>query len=464
MTDLFDKTSDMKEQPVLRFHEGTLVLEGWTGEKDPPFFDWDPRTKQWRTLAIHYQKILDIFSRNRFKFVDKACQFEPCDFKWNLEFDPFPFQKEAVDAWIRAGKRGSIVLPTGSGKSFVALDVMHRIQTSVLVVCPTLDLMFQWYDRITDAFAMETGLLGGGYHEIRSVTVTTYDSAYRHMDRYGNRFGLLIFDEIHHLPASSYRQIPELSLAPYRLGLTATYKRSDSRHVDLNHLVGEVVYQKEIRDMAGEFLADYEIHRIRIPLTEEEKSDYQQRNMTYSSYVRDQQVRFYGDKWKTFISQSGYSPDARKAMLARKAMRHIVFGAEKKLEILESLLKQHTHDRVIIFTEDNALVYKIAETYFIPALTHQTEKTERKEMLQAFREGRYRYLVTSKVLNEGVDVPEANVAIILSGSASATEYLQRLGRILRKKSKKTALLYEIVAEGTKETNISYRRRQSHADE
>lgn len=450
--------------PTIHFHEGTLILEHWQEEKEPPCFEWDVRTKQWRALAIQYPKIRDIFLKSHLNFEDQASAFLTCDFKWKLEFEPYPFQKEAVDAWIGTGKRGSIVLPTGSGKSFVALDIMHQTQISTLIVCPTLDLMFQWYDRITDTFGIEIGLLGGGYHEIQPVTVTTYDSAYRHMDQYGNRFGLLIFDEIHHLPAESYRQIPELSMASFRLGLTATYRRSDSRHVDLNHLVGPVVYEKDVREMSGEFLADYEIRRIRIPLTDEERSDYEQRNMTYSSYVRDQNIRFFGDRWQTFISQSGYNPEARKAMLARKEMRYIVFGAEKKLEVLESLLKQHSNDRILIFTQDNALVYKISETYLIPALTHQTDKTERKHILQSFREGRYRYLVTSKVLNEGVDVPEANVAIILSGSASEIEYSQRRGRILRKRGEKKAILYEIIAEGTRETNMSYRRRPDRADQ
>jgi superfamily II DNA or RNA helicase len=448
--------------PELHFHEGTLLLKNWTDDHAPPCFEWDNRSGAWRALAIQYSTVCRIFKQSSLVFKDAAARFEKMDIQWKLNYEPYPYQQEAVDAWIQAGMRGSILLPTGSGKTIVALHAIAQSKTSTLVVCPTLDLMHQWYDRIIDAFSIDVGLLGGGHHEILPFTVATYDSAYRHIDRYGNRFGLLIFDEIHHLPASGYRQIPELSIAPYRLGLTATYRRSDSRHVDLNHLVGNIVFEKTIKDMTGAFLADYEIHRIRIPLTESEKAQYEQSNTSYSGYVRDQQIRFYGEKWQKFIRQSGYSPEARRAMLARKAMQHIVFGAEKKLTALESLLKQHTNDRIIIFTQDNALVYKISTTYLIPALTHQTEKIERKEILQKFRTGAYRYLVTSKVLNEGVDVPEANVAIILGGSASTTEHLQRLGRILRKKSRKKALLYEIVTEGTRETNISYRRRQSDA--
>ena len=149
-------------------------------------------------------------------------------------------------------------------------------------------------------------------------------------------------------------------------------------------------------------------------------------------------------------------------MLARKEMRQILFGAEKKMEALESLQKLHHRDRMIVFTLSNDLVYAISRQYLIPAITHKTDTIERKAILDRFRQGHYRIIVTSKVLNEGVDVPEANVAVILGGTASPTEHLQRLGRILRKKSGKKVLLYEIVTGGTQETNISYRRRGTDA--
>ncbi|HDK36377.1 MAG TPA: ATP-dependent helicase, partial [Bacteroidetes bacterium] len=228
------------------------------------------------------------------------------------------------------------------------------------------------------------------------------------------------------------------------------------------HLVGPVVFEKKIKDLAGEHLSDYEIHRIRIPLTLREKKNYDSFHESYNRYVHEKGIKFYGKKWEDFIKECSYMPDARKALLARKGLRQILFNAEKKIEVLESLLKLHCRDRVIIFTEDNALVYTISRRYLIPALTHQTNTVERKAVLDRFRCGEYRFLVTSKVLNEGVDIPEANVAVILGGSASPTEHLQRLGRILRKKSGKKAILYEIISSGTQETNISYRRRGSDA--
>ena len=119
------------------------------------------------------------------------------------EHTPHPHQAEAFDAWQSNQYRGVVVLPTGSGKSLLALMGIAEVGRSTLVVAPTIDLMNQWYDLLKDAFSCDIGILGGGYHELEDLTVTTYDSAYMHMDRYGNRFGFLVFDEVHHLPGES---------------------------------------------------------------------------------------------------------------------------------------------------------------------------------------------------------------------------------------------------------------------
>jgi superfamily II DNA or RNA helicase len=381
---------------------------------------------------------------------------------WTEARPLYQYQLDAVNAWQNTSRRGTIILPTGTGKGLVGLSAISGTNISTLIVSPTLDLMNQWYGGIMDAFGVDVGILGGGFHEIRPITVTTYDSAYRHIDRYGNKFGLLIFDEIHHLPAPAYAQIPELSLAPYRLGLTATYRRTDAKHLQLTHLIEPVVYEKRIADLKGTHLSQYEIHRIYVPLAPEERSLYETHESIYRQYVRENKIRYFGNQWEHFLRKSAGDPKAREALLARMEMRRIVFGAKRKLETLESILKQHPKDRIIVFTQHNALVYEISRYFFIPAVTHQTDAVERKAVLDRFRKGAYRMLVTSKVLNEGVDVPDANVAIILGGSASPVEHLQRLGRILRKKSGKTAMLYEIVTEGTQEINVSYRRRESDA--
>lgn len=452
----------IKLQPELSFHQGTLLLKNFEYDFDPPCFLWDSRSRQWRAKAIYYDEIVQWLKSKEISFKDRATNITKLTLKLRMRLALRPYQKEAIQAWITAGGQGSVCLPTGSGKSWVALKIMEHVSKSTLVVLPTLDLMNQWYDLLCNAFGVEVGILGGGYHEIRDLTVTTYDSGYIHMDQYGNHFAFLIFDEVHHLPSATYSHIPEMSIAPYRLGLTATYERPDGLHGKLERLVGPKVYEKSIKDLEGEHLAEYETMKIAVDLTPKEKVRYEENQNIYDRYIRDKGIKFYGGDLKVFLQESAYDPKARKAFLARLEARRIIMSAERKLEVLESLLKLHHQDRILIFTISNELVYQISEEFLVPAITHHTKTVERKDILERFRTGKYRILVTSRVLNEGVDLPEANVAIILSGSASPVEHLQRLGRILRKGKNKQAALYELVTRGTKESQISYRRRRSDA--
>ena len=146
-------------------------------------------------------------------------------------------------------------------------------------------------------------------------------------------------------------------------------------------------------------------------------------------------------------------------MQAYRRQRELAFSAPMKLDYDEHLLDLHRYDRCIVFTQDNATAYRVSARFLVPAITHRTKIKERSEILEGLVAGGYGAVVTSKVLNEGVDVPDANVAIVLSGSGSVREHVQRLGRVLRKKGDKRAILYELVTAGTAETGTSERRRE-----
>jgi superfamily II DNA or RNA helicase len=146
-------------------------------------------------------------------------------------------------------------------------------------------------------------------------------------------------------------------------------------------------------------------------------------------------------------------------MLAHREARAIAFGTAGKLRVLTDLLAQHHPARTLIFTEDTAMVYRISRAFLLPAITHHTPVKERHTILQRFRAGEYAVVVASRVLNEGVDVPDASIAIVLSGTGSSREYVQRLGRILRRGEGKLVVLYEVVTEATTEEQVSRRRRR-----
>ncbi len=449
----------------LSFEGGTICLSGLgpNAADIPPGMRWDARAAVHRAPALVYADVVLWLRERGVSYQDEARGYDkrpPTEF---VRQPPFPYQAEALEAWEAALGRGVVVLPTGSGKTYVATMAMDRRPRSTLVVVPTIDLMNQWYDLLEAAFAQPVGIVGGGYHEVCDITVTTYDSAHIHMDRLGHRFGMVVFDECHHLPSASYAMAARACLAPFRLGLTATPTRSDGGEALYEELIGKVVYQRDIHELCGDYLASYETQRLEIALTDEERAAYDHERQLYLQFIRSQQIRMGSPSgWQDFIMRSARSPEGRRAFVAYRRQRQLALTASRKLDMLERLLHAHRRDRTIVFTEDNATVYEIASRFLLPAITHQTKVKERSYILKAFNAGELQAVVTSKVLNEGVNVPEANVAIVLSGSGSVREHVQRLGRILRKREGKRAVLYELVSAGTAEQGTSDRRREHRA--
>ncbi len=450
---------------LLQFDAGTLLLEGAT-ETDgvPKAFQWDARVKQWRAPAHAYRDILTELVRSKIPHQDQArnyleFQFQPSDN--SIKTVPRPYQIESIAAWQKQGKRGVIILPTGAGKTFVAQMAIESINRQTLVVVPTLDLMNQWYDTLKATFKAEIGLIGGGYYEIGAITVTTYASAFRFMERLGDKFGLLICDEAHHLPGAGFRYIAELAIAPFRLGLTATPERSDGGEALLQQLLGPIVYRKEAQELAGEFLADYTIVRLTVELPLEDKLVYDEERAIFRRFMASVGGGGGMSGWQSFVIASARSEAGRRAMQAFRTSKRLALGAEAKLDLLVKLLQRHRRERVLIFTAENEMVYRISEKFLIPAITHETPIKERSEWLAAFNAGTILALATSKVLNEGVNIPEAAVAVVLSGSGSTREHIQRLGRILRHQEGKEAILYEVITAGTAEERISERRSDAN---
>jgi superfamily II DNA or RNA helicase len=448
----------------LSYESGTLIAGGG---KPPEPFIWDRRTEQWRAPAGAYRKTILELRGSGMPYEDRAASFEKLSLESRVALAPRPYQREALNAWRRGELRGVVVLPTGAGKTAIAVRAVERVGRSTLVVVPTLALLKQWYSVLSDSFgtSVRVGLLGGGYHEVTPLTVTTYDSAYIHAERYGDRFALAVYDEVHHLPAEKYAVIPKMLLAPYSLGLTATPERPDGGHDLLPELVGPVVYRRSPEDLAGTYLAPYEIVRIPVELTAAERIEYAEADAVYRDFLQKHCLQMRSpEDWQRFIMVASTSHSGgREALLAARRRREIRANAERKGATLESLLKRHWHDRTIVFTKSVEEVYSLSERFLVPGITYETPARERKEILDRFRSGRYRTIIASDVLNEGVDVPEANVAVILAGSASHREYVQRLGRILRPREGKSALLYELVTGGTGEEAASRRRRGSFAE-
>lgn len=445
----------------LTYEGGTIRVSG--PEPDLAVLDsgsileYDPRSETYRAPAFRYVELRGRLNEEGIEYEDHL--FETPSLGFVSEYELRSYQRNALDAWHENEDRGVLELPTGSGKTVIAIKAIESLGVPALVVVPTIDLLNQWREELRAEFDIPVGQFGGGVQSREAITVSTYDSAYLKADSVGDVFPFVIFDEVHHLGGEGYREIARLLAAPARLGLTATFERPDGAHSIIEELVGPVVYRTSAEELAGEHLAPYDLKRIEISLTEDEREEYERVQETFVSYLRKSGIDMRrGSDYQELVKRSGNDTKAREALLAKQRAREIVSNAERKVEELGDILERHRGERIIVFTAHNDLVYRLSERFLIPAITHRTGTDERREILERFREGTYSRIVASNVLDEGVDVPDASVAVVLSGSGSEREFTQRLGRILRPGEGKRALLYELVSEDTAEENVAARRR------
>jgi len=443
---------------------------------DLAFVERDARSKTRRAPAHRYVDLLAALDDRGTSYDDRVFDRPTLDLTSTYELREY--QRDALDDWEAADRRGVLELPTGSGKTVIGIAAMEALDTPTLVVVPTIDLLEQWRRELEREFDREIGQLGGGEQRLADVTVSTYDSAYLRADELGDRFGLVVFDEVHHLGGEGYRDIARLLAAPARMGLTATFERPDGAHEVVAELVGPLVHRVAVDELAGDHLADYDIKRLEVSLTPAEREVYERHQKTFTDYLASSGIQMRsGSDYQELVKRSGNDPRAREALLAKQRAREVMMNADEKVERLRTILDRHRADRVIVFTAHTDLVYRLSERFLIPAITHETGASERREILERFRSGEYSRVVTANVLDEGVDVPDANVAVVLSGSGSEREFTQRLGRILRPKADgvsestdseareatasplgERALLYEIVTEETAEERVARRRR------
>jgi superfamily II DNA or RNA helicase len=415
-----------------------------------------------RTQPIHFTAIKQALRQQQIAFNVAFEERPELPFKTELAMAARPYQEEALANWLSEGNAGVVVLPTGAGKTFVAAMAIHETGLWTLAVVPTIDLLQQWRAALAAALSLtadQIGVFGGGAKDLKPITIITYDSAALY-PRELRAFGLLIFDECHHLPAPTYRLIAESAFTPRRLGLSATPERSDMAHTELAELIGPEVYRRSPSELTeGRYLAQYQEKQIAIALSREDEARYTRQWQTYRSYLQRKRIiiRSPEDFQQKLIYMSARDPEARAAMLAWREARNIALNAPGKYDEIERLLSRHATDQVILFSEYNFVVEEISRRFCLPSVTYKTPAEERRTILERFRSGEYTKLVSGRVLNEGVDVPDCRVAIIVSGNSTKREYIQRLGRVLRPKEGE-ALLYELITGGTTEEDIAKRRR------
>jgi DNA excision repair protein ERCC-3 len=353
---------------------------------------------------------------------------------WHLR----DYQADAVEGFVSGGS-GVVVLPCGAGKTIVGAAAMARVQSTTLILVTNTVSARQWRDELlrrTSLTEDEIGEYSGARKEIRPVTIATYQvlttkkkGVYAHLDLFDTRdWGLIIYDEVHLLPAPIFRFTADIQ-SRRRLGLTATLIREDGREGDVFSLIGPKRYDAPWKEIEAQgYIAPADCVEVRVTLPEPER-------IVYATAEPE-------DRYRLASSTTTKNP------------------------IVESLVAQHTDDQVLVIGQYLDQLADIAEHLNAPLITGETPVKERERLFAAFRAREITVLVVSKVANFSVDLPEAGVAIQVSGAfGSRQEEAQRLGRLLRPKGdKRTAHFYAVVARDTVDADFAQHRQRFLAEQ
>ena len=354
------------------------------------------------------------------------------------EWQPRQYQTEAAEGFWHGGS-GVVVLPCGSGKTIVGAMAMVLAQATTLILVTNTVSARQWRDELlkrTTLTADEIGEYSGARKEIRPVTIATYQvmttkrqGIYPHLEVFDSRdWGLIIYDEVHLLPAPIFRFTADIQ-SRRRLGLTATLVREDGRESDVFSLIGPKRYDAPWKDIEAQgYIAPAECVEVRVTLPDADR-------MTYAMAEPE-------DKYRLAAS------------------------APEKVRLAERIIAAHPDDQVLVIGQFLDQLAELGEHLGAPVITGATSVRERERLFSAFRDGEYRVLVVSKVANFSIDLPEAAVAVQVSGTfGSRQEEAQRLGRVLRpKQDGRTAHFYSIVTRDTVDADFAQHRQRFLAEQ
>ncbi|UGQ14809.1 DEAD/DEAH box helicase [Yinghuangia sp. ASG 101] len=349
-----------------------------------------------------------------------------------------PYQKEAVEGFWHGGS-GVVVLPCGAGKTLVGAAAMATARATTLILVTNTVSARQWKAELVKRTSLtedEIGEYSGTRKEIRPVTIATYQvvttrrkGVYPHLELFDSRdWGLIVYDEVHLLPAPIFRFTADLQ-ARRRLGLTATLVREDGREGDVFSLIGPKRYDAPWKEIENQgYIAPADCVEVRVTLTESER-------LAYATAEPDERYRFCAT-------------------------------TPSKTRVTRELVDKHRGEQILVIGQYIDQLDELGETLDAPVIKGETRNTERERLFEAFRQGEVSVLVVSKVANFSIDLPEAAVAIQVSGSfGSRQEEAQRLGRVLRPKADgRAARFYSVVARDTIDQEFAAHRQRFLAEQ
>lgn len=373
------------------------------------------------------------------------------------------YQKEALESFRSNKYKGIIALPTGAGKTIIAIAAIAELGVRTLIVAFTKEQLHQWIEKIKQLTDIPGGSVASFYSEekkLAPITVTTYQTAFRYINEFAFRFSFLVVDEVHHLPAEKFRAIALGIYAPYRLGLSATVIREDGKHIELFPLMGGVIYHKSPDELAEKgYLARYISKIVKVELTQDEKKRYEELRKLYRSLAR-------GTPFQELVNKASRGDrEAIQALRVHSEMLQLIHKSKAKVDAVKKIVDEElrNNSKILVFTQYVEQAKELGEVLGAQVLTGEIDSKERKRVLEEFKNASRGVLVLTTVGDEGLDIPDVNVGIIVAGTGSRRQYIQRLGRLLRPGINKVARLYEIVARGTGEEGLARRRRTAILD-
>ncbi len=441
------KLTSKNDMLLLESTDKLVITEIWNNENIRPYLD---------ELLDNYTILIEPINRGFVKqslikigypVEDLAGYTEGIPFKISFrertlsgeELKLRKYQKESIDAFYAGGSKrggsGTVVLPCGSGKTIIGIGVMEKCSTMTLIVATNITALRQWRQELLDKTTLtekDIGEYSGEHKEIKPITIATYNiltyrktklSSFPHFGLFNRKdWGLIIYDEVHLLPAPVFRYTADIQ-AKRRLGLTATLIREDGRESDVFSLIGPKKYDVPWKDLEKQgWIATASCTEIRVPLPNDIRIEY--------------------------------------AVAGLRKKYRIASENPDKIDVVARLIKRHTGDLVLVIGQYISQLEKIAKKFNAPIITGKVDNIEREKLYNAFRKGEIKLLVVSKVANFAVDLPDANVAIQVSGTfGSRQEEAQRLGRILRpKKNNSIAHFYSIITKETQDQTFAAKRQ------
>ena len=386
-----------------------------------------------------------------------------------------PYQREALENWINNNYRGTIVIPTGGGKTWIGLAAVSILKVPTVVFVPTINLALQWKDFFKDVLGLsdkDVGILGGGYHEIgKPVLVCIYDSGVKYAREIAKRYTLYIYDEGHHVAAESFKEIAWHSMAPYRMALSATVERNDRNEALIFKMCGDKVYETTFYELVKQgYLAPIRVEFLEVGFPPDEEMKYIELAKQLDKVKREfgrLYEKYEEEAWENGYSNVGeylrktknpeYKELNRKAMSIRQRMRILEQKNSNKVLKAIELASKHIDEenKTFVFTNLENQAKKIYEELRkrygakVGLVIGKTSSAERDRIFRLFKEGKIRCIVTTTVLDEGIDAPDSDVAIVVSSRAikHPRQFVQRIGRIVRPKPNKLSYVYIMRTKG-----------------